>query len=108
MMKKSKAEMKAILHEAKREALQSIGNDDGGSANMDDLEIFDEDPTVVLEVCKEEGLTCIHHQDRKDNYVMVHSPDSRWQGYNNTRQVEAMQKTLEKKGIKSYVHYVID
>lgn len=104
-MPKKKEELVEILLEAKRNALNSIGNDDGGSANFDKTVVFGESGSDFIEACNKAGLQC---NDYGKQGINIQPPDFRWQGYNRTRQIEAITKTLEKKGIKAYNEYHMD
>lgn len=100
---KSQAEWINILKEAKKQALASINDDDGGSCNFDDVHVYS-DLLDIEKACKSVGIQTNWNGD----HITINPIQSQYQGFNRTKQVEAIQKVLENNGVKAYVSYVMD
>lgn len=104
------SDLTAALKEARAAAIASIGTDDGGSANLDIVILFIK-PTKSMSiglVMSSISMAGLHGVDHGKGKIGIHPPDHSWQGYNRTRQCEAMVVVLKRYGFDAYVKYVID
>jgi len=93
--------------EARQAAKESIGSDDGGSANLDSVWLkMTGDSGKITSALKQGGLEAGTGDSK--GYYHISPPDHQWQGYNRTRQCEAVVKVLTDNGFEAGVKSVVD